>query len=425
MSNKTISAALAATLVQSGTVAFTYPDGYNKGDFVTFGAELVTDTGDVFTAQAGQITVSLGDTTATVTFQAATSIAAGTGVILQLKTAGVEKFVELREQKTKISHAVATEKLQINLGNPAAEDTDGIANDLSATTTAQSYTLSDCVTAFINAGGYLDVPRNVTATGTSGSDHVITVTGEDIYGDVMIETLTLSGTTKIVGDKAFYKITAIDAAAGASGDTFDLGWGVKLGLPLFLKKWNDIKAQYVDAELIATNSKYRIHAPVPSTELLAGTSIFVVSPVYGFVSKATSVLTTAINTTGGSITFEIGGTAVTGLAIVIATGSPGDVDTDAATSEFGSTGELAKDGALEIVGDAAFDSTGALNLFVEITPGGAVVVGDESVATATTGDVRGTWTPPTALTPDGSRTYILEIETADAGYVGVDNYDAV
>lgn len=422
MSNVNISAALSATLVQSGTVAFTYPDGYNKGDFVTFGAQLVTGTNDVFSTEAGQITVSLGDTSATVTLQAATSIPAQTPVTLGLKTAGVEQYTELREQKTKISHAVKAERLRINLGNPVAEDTDGILDGVSATTTAQSYTLSDFVTAFKNDGGIMDVPRNVTATGTAGSDHVLTITGEDIYGDIMKETLTLSGTTKIVGDKAFYKITNVDAAAGASGDTFDLGWGVKLGLPIFLKKWNDIKAQYVDDELIATNEKVKIDFDIDQTRLMAGTSVYVVSPVYGFVSKATTVITTAINTTGGSLTFEIDTAAVTGLAVVIGNDAVGTVDTDVATAEFGATGEIAKDGDLEIVGDAAFDSTGAITGFVEITPGGAVAIGDETVPTATTGDVRGTWTPPTALTPDGTRTYILEVETADAGYVGIDNF---
>ena len=271
MSNVNISAALSATLVQSGTVAFTYPDGYNKGDFVTFGTQLVTGTNDVFSVEAGQITVSLGDTTATITLKADTSIPAGTSVTLGLKTAGVEQFTELREQKTKISHAVKAERLRINLGNPATEDTDGILDGVSATTTAQSYTIADFVTAFENAGGFMDVPRNVTATGTAGSDHVITVTGQDVYGDIMKEALTLSGTTKVVGDKAFYKITNVDVGAGASGDTFDLGWGVKLGLPIFLKKWNDIKAQYVDDELIATNDKVAIDFVIPIVAANAGT----------------------------------------------------------------------------------------------------------------------------------------------------------
>jgi len=420
-----ISAALSATLVQSGTVVFTYPDGYNKGDFVTFGAEMVTGSNDVFSVQNGDITIALGDTSVTVTLRAATSIPAGTPVTMGLKVAGVEQFTELRENKTKLSHTTKKESVQVNLGNPVAVDTDGILDGVSATTTAQSYTIANFVTAFANNLGYLDVPRNLTMTGSSGSNHVVTVTGEDIYGDVIVENFTLSGTTNIIGNKAFYRVTNVAVAAGASGDTVDVGWGVKLGLPIFLKKWNDIKAQYVDGELIATDNKVRIDFNIEATELAAGTSEYVASPVYGFVSKATTVVQTGVGT-GGAITVEIATAAVAGLSVVVASSaSVGDIDTDTPTAEFGPTGEIAKDGAIEIVVASAFATSGALNGFLEVTPGGAIAVGSEVVATATTGDVRGTFTPPVALTPNGSRTYILEVETADAGYVGIDNYDAV
>ena len=408
--------------MQAGTLAFTYPTGYNKGDFSTYDAELVTGSNDRFTVTNADFTVSLGDTTATITFKAATSIPAGTSVILQLNTVGKEIFKNQHGTKVALKDAVERKVLRVNLGNPATVDTDGIANDLSATTTAQSYTLANCVAAFIATGGVLDVPRNVTLTGTSGSDHVVTITGEDVYGDVMKENLTLSGTTNIVGVKAFSKITAIAAAAGASGDTFDVGWGVKLGLPVFLKTWENIVEQYVDSELIALNRKVRVDFVIPIVAANAGTSQYVISPVYGFISKASLVVNVAF-TTGGSVTFELANVAVVGLTLTLTTDAAGTVVTDAPTNVWGTTSEVAKDGAIEVVGDSAFDSVGNYNGYVEITPGGLVVVGDETVPTATTGDVRGTWAPPTALTCNGSRTYILIIEVSDTDYIGLDQYD--
>lgn len=424
MSQRLLEGALSVALVQSGTVSFDYPAGTNKGSFTTFDAKLVTNPGnDVFSTEKGQITVSLGDSSATVTLQSNTTIAAGTNVMLELNEAGTEAYKDQAEYKVKLVGAVEMKKVQVNLGNPAAADTDGIADDLSATDSAASYTSTSFVTAFQNADNKMDVPRNVTLTGTAGSNHVVTVSGKDIYGDVIKENITLSGTTTIQGDKAFYEITGIDVAAGASGDTFDAGWGNKLGLPVFVKNWNNIKAQYVDSDLIATDQRVYVDFEIEQTELLAGTSEYVVSPVYGFVNKVVTTVQTAI-TTGGDITVEIETAAVTGLTVTVAdSATVGTIDTGSATSEFGSTGEVARDADIEIVPASAFATAGAVNGFVEITPGGAFVAGDESVPTATTGDVRGTWTPPTALTTNGSRTYILEVETADIGYPGLDNYD--
>ncbi|MES3016199.1 MAG: hypothetical protein V4721_00410 [Bacteroidota bacterium] len=422
MPQVTINAALSVALVQAGTLAFAYPAGYNKGDFTTYNAELVTGSNDRFTTENADFTVSLGNTSATITFKAATSIPAGTDVCLGLNAAGLIPFKNQEGSKVLLKDAVEKKVLRVNLGNPVALDDDGIANDLSATTTAQAYTLTNFVTAFKNNLGYLDVPRNITLTGTSGSDHVVTITGLDLYGDVIVEQITLSGTTKIQGKKAFAKVTNIAAAAGASGDTFDAGWGDIFGLPIFIKRWNQIYAQYVDDELIATNSKVRVDFAPAIVAANAGTSQFYPSPVYGYVSKA-SVAICAAFTTGGAVIPKIATVAVVGLSVAVGTGAAGTVYTDTATDEFGATGEIGKDASIEIAGDSAFDSVGNYAGWVEITPGGKVVVGDELVPTATTGDVRGTWQPPTALISDASRTYILDVVIADTDYIGMNNYD--
>ncbi len=421
MSQIQIAAALSVALTTNGTLAFTYPAGYNKGNFVTYGHELVTGSNDRFTVQNGDFTVSFGDTAVTLTFKASTTIAAGTSVVLGLKTAGIEALKDQMETKVKLVNCTEKKVIRVTLGNPVAADTDGIASALVATTTAKVYTLTDCVTAFKNTGGYIDVARNVTVKGSSAADHVVTITGKDIYNNTMIENITASSTSTIQGVKAFYKITGINIAAGASAKTIDIGWGDKLGLPIFLKSWHNIVKQTVDTELIATNNKVRVDCTVAIVAANAGTSQFVASPVYGFVSKA-SVAICAAFTTGGSVVPKIATVAVTGLSVTVGTGAAGTVYTDDATAEFGATGEIAKDLSIEFAGDSAFDSVGNFMAWVEITPGGAVVVGDETVPTATTGDVRGTWTPPTALTNNGTRTYVLDIEPTDFGYIGLDQY---
>lgn len=110
----------------------------------------------------------------------------------------------------------------ISLGTPVVADPDRILNDSTANNEAQE------VTTFL---AQPDVPRNITATGTDGSNHVITLTGLDEYGQVMVETITLDGTNLVSGAKAFAALTQADVAAGATGDTFDLGVGDVLGIP--------------------------------------------------------------------------------------------------------------------------------------------------------------------------------------------------
>lgn len=83
-----------------------------------------------------------------------------------------------------------------------------------------------------------DVARNVTATagGTAGDIKAIsvTVTGTDIHGGVISETLpafTADSTGSVIGSKAFRTITSIAIPAhDGTGATTAIGTGAKLGL---------------------------------------------------------------------------------------------------------------------------------------------------------------------------------------------------
>lgn len=83
------------------------------------------------------------------------------------------------------------------------------------------------------------VCRNVTATsaGTAGDIKAVqvTVTGTDINGSVITETLpvfTADSATTVVGSKAFQTVTSYSVPAmDGTGATVAIGTGAKLGLP--------------------------------------------------------------------------------------------------------------------------------------------------------------------------------------------------
>jgi hypothetical protein len=77
------------------------------------------------------------------------------------------------------------------LGSPAAADSDGIWDGVSATNSATSFdssnyknTFDGSSTSLTTTSGMLDAKygRCLTATGSSGSDHVMTISGRDYLG---------------------------------------------------------------------------------------------------------------------------------------------------------------------------------------------------------------------------------------------------
>lgn len=426
MSNNfvTLAQTLASAVATSGTITVTYPGDTNESDFTTYDWFIVTESNDVYSSQAGDFDLTLGDTAATITWRSATTLAAGVSITTQLNMKGtgdLEAKSSKMDSVTVLKRVKPYHMVRVLMGNPSAADPNGILVSASATNSATSYDKDDFAAAYDDTYG-LDVPRNVTMVGTAGSNHVVTVTGTDEYGDVVIEALTLSGTTAIIGNKAFKTIVTVAVAAGAASDTFDMGWGDKLGLPVFTKLWNQIAAQYVDGVQVATNEKVRLDFSVPIVAANAGTSQFVTSPVAGFVSKLSTVIDAAF-TTGGAVTIEIETVAVSGLSATLTTGSAGTVVTDTPTAEFGATGEVAKDGDIEIVSAAALDSVGSYSGYIEVTPGGTFVAGDETLPTATTGDVRGTLQPNAANVANGSRVFEIDVLVYDPYYLGKDNYN--
>ncbi len=100
-----------------------------------------------------------------------------------------------------------------------------------------------------------DVPRNVVVVGAiAASSGNVTVTGTDFAGNTITETIALSGTTVVVGAKAFATVTEIDLPVSAgSGDGVSVGVGSKLGLPFTLEK-NTLRMAFNNGVLETTAS---------------------------------------------------------------------------------------------------------------------------------------------------------------------------
>ena len=90
-------------------------------------------------------------------------------------------------------------------------------------------------------------------------------------------------------------------------------------------------------------------------DISTASSTFVPVPDGGRVIKIITALQGAIGTANGAITFEIGGTAITGGGITVAySGSAaGDVD----TAEPTAANEVLEDGTIEMITDGASSNT--------------------------------------------------------------------
>ena len=95
-------------------------------------------------------------------------------------------------------------------------------------------------------------------------------------------------------------------------------------------------------------------------DISTASSTFVPVPDGGKVIKIITALQGAIGTANAAITFEIGGTAITGGAITVTqSGSAaGDVDTATPTA----ANEVAEDGTIEMITDGASSNTIKLNV---------------------------------------------------------------
>lgn len=304
----------------------------------------------------------------------------------------INQYVPAMAYASDVNHQGTT---MFSLGTPAVADSDGILDGVSATNSATSYTSADFVTAF---DGTLDATygRNLTAVGSAGSDHVCTVTGRDYLGQVMTETLTLSGTTSIVGEKAFKFITGVAIATGAASDTADFGWGSKLGLPY---KAGHIEYGVEDG-VITTNGLQLVYETVADVTVSSTNAATFTTQITGYVLGFEFYITTSVTSTIVVMDCIIGGTGVAGLDLNVPIATAGFSGRRLVSMGLANTGiipgetvTLTSDGA-SAAGAVEFTMISAPPYFTYDAPD----ITDP--ATAATRDTRGTYTP--FATMDGS-----------------------
>lgn len=120
----------------------------------------------------------------------------------------------------------------------------------------------------------------------------------------------------------------------------------------------------IDAKMYARGYVY-IPFDIPATELAAGTSIEVISPVAGQVVMMKTIVQTAI-VTGGAVTVKVGTTDISGLSITVAnSATKGTVQTDSIANTVAS-GAVTEGARLQIVPGAGFNGGGAVSGYLKI-----------------------------------------------------------
>lgn len=122
---------------------------------------------------------------------------------------------------------------KMSLGTPNLADTDGIVDGVTITG-GVTLTASDFNGAEApgSAEWETEAPfgRAVQVVGSAAGTPVAQIKGHDYLGQQMQENITLSGTTPVLGKKAFKRIHEIVVASGITG-TIDVGTQDVLGLP--------------------------------------------------------------------------------------------------------------------------------------------------------------------------------------------------
>jgi len=423
MSFKTVTNTPSSAVATAGTLTLSYPAGTTAGSFAGYGHYLFArGLQRRYSQDLGEISISFGASDMTLTYSGATSIPAGSTVNVQLNMVGQDDQ-EPDSIAGMLRMAIAP-TIRVDLGSPDTADANGILESQDLTAAGVYSTLAfDGVYGdpYGNLKAVLDVPRNVVAAWTTTS--VMTITGKDEYGDVIVEN-SASGATH-TGKKAFKEITSISMSISVTALT--IGTGDVLGLPLFIEKATQVFEELEDNVVIPRKpGRFYIQDHMLEALIDAGTSLELTSPVAGDIVKVTTIARGTI-TTGGGITVEVATTAVDGLSVTVADGAvAGDIDTDTPTAGHASRAVAVGD-RIEVIAAAAFNASADIFVIIEIRLDegdqidGTFVAGIQTLPTATTGDTKGTYNPTT--TADGSTAFSLIVRAPDPLYKGVDNFD--
>lgn len=231
MSFEKVETTAGSAVATNGTVTFSYPAGTNAGSFANFGHKLWVDKFQRLLESPTDFTVAFGASSITVTYKGSTTIPAGARLAAQFNSLG-EDDGKLDNDFTdgSVVNVTAASVVKVSLGAPKVLDADGVCEAQSA---SGAHTLT--INGALASGGVvtLDVPRNVIVDSGGADTAVLTITGTDVYGATMKESITLNGTTAVPGKKAFKTITSVTSSATIANGAF-VGTGDVFGLPVFL-----------------------------------------------------------------------------------------------------------------------------------------------------------------------------------------------
>lgn len=444
---KTASGTLASAVADAGTFTISYPAREapevgvtNAGDFlggmyhalIMNGAKLL---------YPDDFDISFGTSSITITNKAGSTWPANAKWVAQFDEPGKRVWASNADNRgVLMTRSGRSDVVLINLGAPDILDADGICASQSiaagTNSTATSATL-DGVLASANAVTgtrevVLDVPRNVVAAWTGTA--VLAVEGYDEYGTFMVEK-SASGTS-MTGAKAFKTISRVWSSAAITSAT--VGTGDVLGLPIRLPGRYTVLAEMVDGRLCGDLAHIYMPFQINQTDVLAGTAARMVAPVTGRIVRVSTVVQVAPSLTAadvGTVSVSVAGNAVTGSTLT-SYGTTAEANLGPVGSVASALVPLTSDNAaitagqqIAVTASSSWASAGALNGVLEIAPaGGGIYKSGTFVAgittaggsTATTGDVRGTYTPPLAC--DGSLQFQLLVSLHDAGNRGITQY---
>jgi len=255
---------------------------------------------------------------------------------------------------------------------------------------AGNYTLDG---ALVTGGvGVADVARGVQIVSAGADTAVLTFTGTDKFGTALTEDLTLNGTNIVFGKKAFKKITKI-AADGANSNNITIGTSDLIGLTFRVENPEDVVGIYEDGAAGRTARAAATAAPAAVTAAaVAVTMANTVAPT-NYAAHASGAVTVVSNAaTDLDTTAAALDTLEDEVTLIEVQTSAAKVDLDAAKVEID-----------KLVLDVAAQKVELDKLILDLDLGtvGSFVKADKTAATATTGDVRGTYDPK--MTLDGTK----------------------
>lgn len=224
---------LAADVANAGTFTVGYPTNRDDGDYAGgYDHMVISNKYGALKAAEGEVSFSFDASVITITNSSGETLAAGTEVYVQLDKIGDDSDIVLADPAKMSEMNLVT----INLGAPLTADVDGLLTAYTGSSPALDG-------ALVSGGvGTFDVPRNIVVDSGGADTAVLTFTGTDAYGNTLVESITLNGTTAVAGKKAFKTVTAVSSSGAIANGAF-AGPGDVLGLPVFLPSTGLILAE--------------------------------------------------------------------------------------------------------------------------------------------------------------------------------------